>query len=72
MGDDAQRRAAGRTRTQAAAKDSAYMGRTLLLGELGAALCFFSFNMKMRQRPPCETHQALVGLRSPSSLAHTV
>ena len=37
MGDDTQQRAAGQIRTRAAAKDSAYMGRTLLLGELEAA-----------------------------------
>ena len=35
MGDDTQQRAAGQIRTRAAAKDSAYMGSTLLLGELG-------------------------------------
>ena len=37
-GGDMQQRAAGRIRTRAAAKDSPYMGRTLLLGELEAAL----------------------------------
>ena len=37
MGDDTQQRAAGRTSTRAAAKDSAYMGHTLLLGKLEVA-----------------------------------
>ena len=37
MGDDMQQRAAGRTRTWAAAKDSAYMGHSLLLSELEVA-----------------------------------
>ena len=37
MGDDTQQRAAGWIQTRAAAKASAYMGRTLLLGELEVA-----------------------------------
>ena len=45
MGDDTQQGAAGRTQTGAAAKDSAYMGHTLLLGELEVTPCFLIFKL---------------------------
>ena len=66
MADDTQQRAAGRTRTRATAKDSASMGRTLILGELEVVPSFNPFNGKIILKNNCDNN--CVNFRYHSSL----